>query len=275
MLILAVERDGDACCRQRPSAWGWPRVWTWRRPAGSISLRTSTSHLWLGCEIAVVACNLAEVLGMACGLALSSTSHLPVGVCITAARRHVSCWVCSSRGVRQFESSDHRARGVGSAPASPLQIWWLQPVPRPLWPPGLLPTSTDPVFTAEHAVSGSWHHWSHGDATQPVPAFVHWCKTRQHDRCDARYSTGYPLCDPRLQRGARICAIRERRHPHCWPPAPSTDAGPGAGHQLWKTLITCCRPLLGVADGQRRVWNRPHRFRTELLQLPAPWRDRS
>jgi manganese transport protein len=40
--------------------------------------------LWLGCEVAIVACNLAEVLGMACGLNLLFHVPLVVGVCITA-----------------------------------------------------------------------------------------------------------------------------------------------------------------------------------------------
>src|SRR6201996_5908570 len=39
--------------------------------------------LWLACEVAVVACNLAEVLGMACGLELLFRIPLPIGVCIT------------------------------------------------------------------------------------------------------------------------------------------------------------------------------------------------
>jgi manganese transport protein len=40
--------------------------------------------LWLGCEVAIVACNLAEVLGMACGLQLLFGIPLDIGVCITA-----------------------------------------------------------------------------------------------------------------------------------------------------------------------------------------------
>src|SRR6202012_5737443 len=59
--------------------------------------------LWLGCEIAVVACNLAEVLGMACGLALLFHIPLPVGVCITAADVFLVLGLQRS-GVRQFES---------------------------------------------------------------------------------------------------------------------------------------------------------------------------
>ena len=41
--------------------------------------------LWLACEVAIVACNLAEVLGMACGLNLLFHVPLVLGVCITAA----------------------------------------------------------------------------------------------------------------------------------------------------------------------------------------------
>jgi manganese transport protein len=41
--------------------------------------------LWAGCEIAIVACNLAEVLGMAIGLNLLFKLPLLAGVCLTAA----------------------------------------------------------------------------------------------------------------------------------------------------------------------------------------------
>ncbi|HEY5101469.1 MAG TPA: Nramp family divalent metal transporter [Steroidobacteraceae bacterium] len=41
--------------------------------------------LWGGCEVAIVACNLAEVLGMAIGLNLLFKLPLPLGVCVTAA----------------------------------------------------------------------------------------------------------------------------------------------------------------------------------------------
>jgi manganese transport protein len=40
--------------------------------------------LWLGCEVAIVATNLAEVLGMACGLQLLCGIPLGLGVCVTA-----------------------------------------------------------------------------------------------------------------------------------------------------------------------------------------------
>ena len=39
--------------------------------------------LWIGCEVAIIACNLAEVLGMACGLNLVFHIPLTLGVAIT------------------------------------------------------------------------------------------------------------------------------------------------------------------------------------------------
>jgi manganese transport protein len=39
--------------------------------------------LWIGCEVAIIACNLAEVLGMACGLNLVFHIPLILGVAIT------------------------------------------------------------------------------------------------------------------------------------------------------------------------------------------------
>ena len=40
--------------------------------------------LWIGCELAIVACNLAEVLGMAIGLKLLFGIPMPLGVAMTA-----------------------------------------------------------------------------------------------------------------------------------------------------------------------------------------------
>lgn len=45
----------------------------------------ATVALWLLCEIAIVACDLAEVLGSAIALQLLFAIPLPVGVCLTAA----------------------------------------------------------------------------------------------------------------------------------------------------------------------------------------------
>ena len=65
-LGIASGRDLAQTCREQYS------------PAASFSL-------WVLCEIAIVACNLAEVLGMAIGLNLLFGMPLPLGVVVTAA----------------------------------------------------------------------------------------------------------------------------------------------------------------------------------------------
>ncbi|MGH8227719.1 MAG: Nramp family divalent metal transporter, partial [Steroidobacteraceae bacterium] len=59
--------------------------------------------LWAGCEVAIAACDLAEVLGMAIGLNLLLKIPLPVGVCITAADVMLALGL-QRRGFRALEA---------------------------------------------------------------------------------------------------------------------------------------------------------------------------
>lgn len=59
--------------------------------------------LWLFCEIAIVACNLAEVLGMAIGLNLLFGMPLIVGVCVTVVDVMLIL-ALQSRGFRSLEA---------------------------------------------------------------------------------------------------------------------------------------------------------------------------
>lgn len=70
--------------------------------------------LWLLCETAIVACNMAEVLGMACGLGMLFHIPLTLGVCITALDVMLILRL-QRRGVRYLEIfvprvRDHQAR---------------------------------------------------------------------------------------------------------------------------------------------------------------------
>ena len=134
--------------------------------------------LWLGCEIAVVACNLAEVLGMACGLALLFHIPLPVGVCITAADVFLVL-ALQRRGVRQFESSIIALVALIGA-CFAVQIWWLQPSAAAV-AAGFIPT-------AQILSSPQMLYFSVGiigATVMPHNLYLHssLVKTRQHERC--------------------------------------------------------------------------------------------
>ena len=135
--------------------------------------------LWLGCEIAVVACNLAEVLGMACGLALLFHIPLPVGVCITAADVFLVLGL-QRRGVRQFESLIIALVALIGA-CFAVQIWWLQPSAAAV-AAGFIPT-------AQILSSPQMLYFSVGiigATVMPHNLYLHssLVKTRQHERCE-------------------------------------------------------------------------------------------
>lgn len=150
------------------------------------------SALWLGCEIAVIACNLAEVLGMACGLALLFQIPLPIGVCITAADVFLVLDL-QRKGVRQFESliiALVALIGVCFA----VQIWWLHPSATAV-AAGFVPTtqilsSPQMLYFAVGII---------GATVMPHNLYLHSSivKTRQHERCDAgiRHAIRYATID--------------------------------------------------------------------------------
>ena len=84
--------------------------------------------LWLGCEIGIVATNLAEVLGMACGLQLLFRIPLGVGVCITALDVMLVL-ALQRRRVRRLESFIILLTLV-IAGCLAVQLLWLRPSPQ-------------------------------------------------------------------------------------------------------------------------------------------------
>ena len=95
--------------------------------------------LWAGCEIAIIACNLAEVLGMACGLNLLFHMPLPLGVCLTALDI-VLVLALAKRGVRYLEAIIIALITLIGA-CFAMQVWWLHP-PMQSVLSGFVPTST-------------------------------------------------------------------------------------------------------------------------------------
>jgi manganese transport protein len=100
---------------------GFDLAQTCRRHFG----RRTNVVLWLGCEVAIVACNLAEVLGMACGLNLLFHIPLSAGVCITALDVMLALGL-RRKGVRHLEAFIIALTAV-VAGCFAAELWWLRP----------------------------------------------------------------------------------------------------------------------------------------------------
>jgi len=81
--------------------------------------------MWATCEVAIVACNLAEVLGMACGLNLLFHLPLTVGVVVTALDVFLIL-LLQRRGVRYLEAVIIALVSL-IATCFAVELWWLHP----------------------------------------------------------------------------------------------------------------------------------------------------
>jgi len=92
--------------------------------------RSVSLLLWVACEIAIVACNLAEVLGMAVGLKLLFDIPLPLGVGLTALDVALAL-ALQRRGIRALEAFIIALITlIGTSFA--IEIAWLAPSPAAL-----------------------------------------------------------------------------------------------------------------------------------------------
>jgi manganese transport protein len=80
---------------------------------------------WLACEVAIIACNLAEILGMACGLHLLFGIPVTVGVGITALDVLLILGL-QRNGVRRLEVFII-SLAVIIASSFAIELWWLRP----------------------------------------------------------------------------------------------------------------------------------------------------
>jgi manganese transport protein len=151
--------------------------------------------LWIGCEIAVIACNLAELLGMACGLGLLFHIPLVIGVCI-AALDVILILLLQRKGVRYLEAVIIGLVTVIGACFS-AQLWWLHP-PLGAVASGFLPTAQiaarpEMLYLAVGMV---------GATVMPHNLYLHSSivQTRKHDRCEAgiRQAIRYATLDSNL-----------------------------------------------------------------------------
>lgn len=198
--------------------------------------------LWLACEVAIVACNVAEVLGMACGLGMLFHIPLVLGVCITALDVMLVLRL-QRRGVRHLELFIVGLVGlIGACLAA--QMWWLHP-PVAAMAQGFLPTSqivTRPemLYLAVGIV---------GATVMPHNLYLHSSivQTRAPDRSEGgiRHAIRYATVDSNLALGLAlfvnvailVLAAGAFHHPGQPPVSELQDA---------YRLLT---PLLGAAAG--------------------------
>ncbi len=142
--------------------------------------RTVNWMLWGACEIAVVACNLAEVLGMAIGLNLLFHIPLTAGVVITGLDVFVLLGL-QLRGMRYLEAF------IGAlvfliATCFALQLWWLQASPAEVasgFVPSLQIVSQPEMLYLAVGIIGA--------TVMPHNLYLHSAivQTRRHERTDS------------------------------------------------------------------------------------------
>jgi manganese transport protein len=196
--------------------------------------------LWVGCEIAVIACNLAEVLGMACGLGLLFHIPMTIGVCITAVDV-VLVLGLQRKGVRYFETFIIALVAlIGICFA--VQVWWLHPslgaVAKGFLPTSQILSSPEMLYLAVGIV---------GATVMPHNLYLHSSivQTRRHDRCETgiRQAIRYATLDSNIalalalfvNAAILILAAGAFHHPNAAPVESLEDA-----HRLLS-------PLLGVS----------------------------
>ena len=132
-----------------------------------------TIVLWVLCEIAIAACDLAEVIGAAIALNLLFGLPLIWGVCLTALDVLMILFL-QNRGFRYVEALVV-ALIVAIAGSFAIEIWLAQPDPATS-AAGFIPQHGDPHGPGD-ALHRDRHPRRDGDAAQPVSALV--------DRADA------------------------------------------------------------------------------------------
>ena len=144
--------------------------------------------LWVLCEIAIAACDLAEVIGAAIALNLLFGLPLVVGVLLTAIDVLLILYL-QHRGFRFIEAFVGALIGVIG-----LAFVYELVVSQPAWSgvlAGLVPMP-EVVTNPRRALSGDWDSGRDSDAAQPVLALEHRADAR-HRPVRARQTLGDPL----------------------------------------------------------------------------------
>ena len=233
-LAIASGRDLAQACRDAYPRW-------------------AAYPLWLAAEIAIIATDIAEVIGTAIGLNLLFGIPLEIGVVLTALDVFLILYL-QRLGFRYLEALIITLLGV-IAVCFAVQIAMADPE----W------GRRDPRLCADHrdraqprdAVPGHGHPRRHGDAAQPVPALGHRADARLR-RLAAREARGPEVRHHRLDGGADVRAADQR-----------LDPDPGGGELPQGRQYGCGRARPGVRRCCTRCWARPSRRRCSASRCCA------
>ncbi len=188
-LGVVTGKDLAQCCRDWYPRWTrWPN--------------------WLLCEVAIGACDLAEVLGSA--VALNLMFHIPLlwAVIITGLD------VLLALGPAAVRHADHRGRraAAGGNHLGLLLHRDFRPSANAteLFRDGAGPGESEPRPRG-HARLGHRHHWGHGHAAQPLLALGPGSDPQAGEGRTV-HSPRHPLQHDRLGRGPDHRLLRQRRH---------------------------------------------------------------
>ena len=121
-----LQPDGDPAAGARRRASASPADATSPRPAATATRGRPRSFLWILCEIAIAACDLAEVLGAAIALNLLFGLPLIWGVCLTALDVLVVLLPAAPR-LPLRRGARHHAHRRSSPARSPSRCGWRSP----------------------------------------------------------------------------------------------------------------------------------------------------
>ena len=170
--------------------------------------KPTTIALWIICEIAIAACDLAEVIGAAIALNLLFGLPLLWGVLLTAADVFVVLYL-QNKGFRYVEALVV-ALIVVIAASFAIEIWWATPnladvasgfLPRPE-----IVTNPDMLYIAIGIL---------GATVMPHNLYLHSSivQTRRYLDTLASKTEAIPLRDDRFVGGAHVGVVHQRGHP--------------------------------------------------------------
>ena len=196
-LAIASGRDLAQACRDAYPRW-------------------AAYPLWAAAEIAIIATDIAEVIGTAIGLNLLFNIPLEIGVLLTALDVFLILYL-QRLGFRYLEALIITLLGVIAA-CFAVQI----ALANPEWGPlirGFAPT-TEILTNPDMLYLAHGHHRRHGDAAQPLPALGHRADAslRPHHAGEA---PGSEIRHLRFHCRADVCAADQR-----------LDSDPGGGRLL-------------------------------------------
>ena len=205
----ALQPDGHPAADPGHQAGGRDRPRPGRRPAATTSAGRCQFVLLDRREIAIAACDLAEVIGSA--IALNLLFHIPLlwGVCLTALDVLLILFL-QQKGFRLVEALVITLIGVIGV-CFGLEILFSKPSMLGIAHGLLHPFGADRSRPGD-ALHRHRHPRRHGDAAQPVPALVDRAdaQLRAHSEGQAR---GDSLRHHRLHHRAHLRVVRQRGHP--------------------------------------------------------------